>query len=234
MILTDEKEKKPKKKTEEEKNPDAADVSMEELDDTVLLSLINGAESKESKPRIMGIYGDITSEKCADAIYHMLILKDSGKQFEKEDPEEEDSKEIEVYEPFQFLLSTFGGSALDMFAVYDMMRLIKKDCDIETMGLGKVMSAGVLLLAAGTKGKRKIGASCRVMIHGVISGQHGHLHDLKNEMEEAKVTEKMYVEALASETKMSAAYIRRLIKKRSNIYLDAKKALELGIVDEII
>ena len=57
---------------------------------------------------------------------------------------------------------------------------------------------------------------------------------MKNEMEEAKVTEKMYVEALASETKMSAAYIRRLIKKRSNIYLDAKKALELGIVDEII
>jgi ATP-dependent protease ClpP protease subunit len=51
----------------------------------------------------------------------------------------------------EFVLSTHGGSAEEMFAIYDVMRNVKKDCDIITSGLGKVMSAGVLLLAAGPR-----------------------------------------------------------------------------------
>ena len=31
------------------------------------------------------------------------------------------------------------------------MSNIKQDCDIQTIGIGKVMSAGVLILASGTK-----------------------------------------------------------------------------------
>ena len=98
-----------------------------------------------------------------------------------------------------------------MFSVYDIMRDIRDRCEIHTQGLGKVMSAAVLLLSAGTKGKRKIGKHCRVMIHGVISGQHGNISDLENEMEEAKWTQQQYVRALARETSMSQKYMRRSI-----------------------
>jgi len=185
-----------------------------------------GAAVIEAPPpelRAMSLYGDLEQERCADVIHSMLYLRETGlDQF------------TGACAPIDFYISTWGGSAADMFAIYDVMRQIKKDCDINTTGLGKVMSAGVLLLAAGTKGKRKIGKNCRVMIHGVVSGQHGNLLDLENEMEEAKWTQKRYVESLAGETKMTKRQIQKLMEKKINVYFDAKEAVKLGIADEVI
>ena len=53
------------------------------------------------------------------------------------------------------------------------------------------MSAGVLLLAAGTKGKRKIGKHCRIMMHSVIGGHVGPMHQLDNEMKEIKAIQEL-------------------------------------------
>ena len=114
------------------------------------------------------------------------------------------------------------------------MRTVREDCEISTLGLGKVMSAGVLLLAAGTKGKRRIGKNCRVMLHGVSAGQHGNISDLENEMAEAKWTQERLVICLSEETKMTKKHIKKLLAKRMNVYLTADEAVELGIADEIV
>ena len=121
-----------------------------------------------------------------------------------------------------------------MFAVYDTMRMVRDDsCDVITTGIGKVMSAGVLLLATGTKGKRRIGANCRIMLHGVASGHVGQIYSLENELEEVRWTQDQYIKALAQETDMTQKYIKKLIERRVNVYLTAKEAVELGIADEI-
>jgi len=177
--------------------------------------------------RVTGIYGDITEEKCSEAIYGLLALEQTGISSVSDDSEELKL----IIEPIDFYVSTYGGQASEMFAVYDMMRLIKGQIPIRTYGIGKVMSAGVLLLAAGTEGERRIGKNCRVMIHGVISGQHGHIADVENEFSEAKMTQKLYVEALVKETNMSEKEIRKMMNKKTNVYIDAEKAVELGIAD---
>jgi len=187
---------------------------------------------KES--RITGMYGDINEERCSEIVYSLLLLKDSGKNEILSDSNSEESQVEIYYDPIDFYISTYGGSAMDMFAVYDLMKSIIKDgCEINTHGIGKVMSAGVLLLAAGTKGKRKIGRNCRIMIHGVVSGQHGHLHDVENEFEEAKLTQKHYIKALSEETNMTQAYLKKLIGRKTNVYIDSKQAIELGIADDL-
>ena len=180
--------------------------------------------------RAVGLYGDVNEQKCSDALYGLLQLN-AARELVNSDPEDPDSELIEVVEPIDFYISTHGGHATEMFSLYDMMRVIRQETPLHTHGLGKVMSAGVLLLAAGTKGQRRIGRNCRVMIHGVISGQQGHLHDVENEFEEAKMTQKSYVKALAEETDMTARYIKKLMDKKTNVYLDAQKAVELGIAD---
>ena len=96
------------------------------------------------------------------------------------------------------------------------------------------MSAGVLLLAAGTKGERRIGKHCRVMIHGVVAGQHGHIADIENEFSETKNTQAMYIKALAEETDMTQKYIKKLMERKTNVYLDAEEAVSLGIADIIV
>jgi len=228
-----------KKKEEEAPEQDSVPPSEEDNqaaaeDLAFLLNLGGGGGDNTPKLRATGIYGDINEERCSEVLYSMLLLEKSGKQLEPSNPDDPESELIETYEPFEFYISTYGGSALDMFGLYDVMRQIKQNMPIHTIGLGKVMSAGTLLLAAGTKGHRRVGKYCRIMIHGVISGQHGHLADIENEFDEAKMTQKMYIRALAEETDMTEKYIRNLIKKKSNVYLSAEEAVDLGLADIII
>ena len=171
----------------------------------------------EEDLQLISLYGDVDEEKCLEVIHAMRILLAIK---EKETTENSE---------FEFLISTMGGSASDMFAIYDTMRMVKQDCDIVTRGLGKVMSAGVLLLAAGTKGKQ----NCRLMLHSVISGHVGELHNLENELEEVQWTQKQYIKALADETNMTEKYIKNLLNRKVNVYLTAAEAVEYGIADEV-
>ena len=193
-------------------------------------SIIHVLNSALDKPelRVTGIYGDINEEKCSETVWGLLALHETGKKYFKEEVSDE---LVEEYTPIDFYISSYGGSAAEMFSVYDVIRSLRDRTPVKTYGVGKVMSAGVLLLASGTKGERRIGKHCRVMIHGVISGQHGHIADVKNEFEETKVTQKLYIDALAEETNMTRAYIKRLMNRKTNVYMDAQEAVELGIAD---
>ena len=132
------------------------------------------------------------------------------------------------------VISSWGGIALDMFAIYDLMRLIRPAREIHTYGVGKVMSAGVLLLASGTKGQRRIGKHCRIMLHHVMSAEQGPLPNLQSTFKEAHVMEKMMFEAIAAETNLTIAELRRVCSKNIDIFFTAEEAVKMGIVDIII
>ena len=120
-----------------------------------------------------------------------------------------------------------------MFGIYDVMNFCKQFCDIQTIGLGKVMSAGTLLLAAGTKGKRYVGNHTRVMIHSVNGGSMGELHNLQNEMEQIAGLQESYIQAMSNETSMTKRQIQTLINRKVNVYLSSEEALEKGLADEV-
>lgn len=171
--------------------------------------------------RTIAMFGDVDEEKAGDMCMGLLMLTD----FSEKDP---------PYDPITFYLSTYGGSADEMFSIYDMMSVVKTKCEIHTIGLGKVMSAGTLLLAAGTKGQRKIGRHCRVMIHAVAAGSAGELHDIENEIKSIKHIQELYISALSKETCMTKRTIQKLLDRKVNVYLTAEEAVEYGIADIII
>ena len=187
----------------------------------------------EPKLRTVGIMGEINEEGGAEIVFGLLSLQNSAVHFEPVDIEDEDSEMKEVIMPIDMVISTPGGNADDMFAIYDTMRMIREEMPIKTRGIGKVMSAGVVLLAAGTKGERSIGKNCRIMLHSVIGGHVGPMHQLDNEMEEIRNIQDQYISVLAEETKMTKRYLRNLMKKKVNVYLSATEAVELGIADKI-
>jgi ATP-dependent Clp protease protease subunit len=187
----------------------------------------------EPKLRTVGIMGEINEEGSAEVVFGLLSLQNSAVHYEPVDIEDEESDIKEVIMPIEMVISTPGGNADDMFAIYDTMRMIRKDVPIRTRGIGKVMSAGVVLLAAGTKGERSIGKNCRVMLHSVIGGHVGPMHQLDNEMQEIRNIQDQYISVLAEETKMTKRYLQSLLKKKVNIYLSATEAVELGIADKI-
>jgi ATP-dependent Clp protease protease subunit len=179
------------------------------------------AQAQQPDLRVIGLFSDVTDEKIAELIHAIIYL-------------DEVNRVTRNSKPIEFYISTYGGSADDMFGMYDIMRNVRERTEIHTVGLGKVMSAGVLLLASGTKGKRCIGKNCRVMIHSVIGGSHGPLHNLMNEMESIEQIQQMYSDALVAETNMTKKDLKKLLERKVNVYLTAEEAVELGIADIII
>ena len=195
-----------------EKVPQKEEVTKDEL--AAMIAPVNDI-------RTVALFGDVDEEKASDLCMGFLLLTDYS---QKEAP----------YDPITFYISTYGGSADEMFSIYDMMSVTKMKCEIETIGLGKVMSAGTLLLAAGTKGKRKVGRHCRIMIHAVAAGSSGELHNIENEVKSIKHIQELYINALSKETHMTKRMIQKLLDRKVNVYLSAEEAVEYGIADEII
>jgi ATP-dependent Clp endopeptidase proteolytic subunit ClpP len=189
-----------------------------------LLSLFN-----EDIPRIAGLYGEVNEENCKDLIGNLFALGNIKKTITNDDGEE-----AEITEPIEMIVSTEGGHVTEMFATFDVMEQVKKTCEIHTMGLGKVMSAGILLLAAGTKGKRKVGKHCRLMIHSISGGDFGSIKQLENNIKEVKWFQTQYTNALVANSNMSARQLKAIFRRKSDTYFDANQALKWGIVDEII
>ena len=206
------------KKTESE-SPEVAAQKIVVLDPSAFVEEL----ADEPEPmNTIGLFCDVTEEKVAEVIHGLLYL------------DHLDSATPEKRKPIDFYVSTYGGSADDMFSLYDIMRNIKTNNEIHTIGMGKVMSAGVLILAAGTHGQRKIGKNCRVMIHSVLGANHGSLHNMMNEMEAIEQLQEMYIDCLSAETKMSKSQIKKMLDRKVNVYLTAEEAVELGIADIII
>lgn len=203
----------------------SSENSKSSKDKMVLLdpALLQALAPPEPDLRVVGLFTDVHEEKVAELVHGFLHL-DEMNQLSEETHQQ----------PIKFYISTYGGNADDMFALYDVIRQVKSTSEVHTIGLGKVMSAGVLLLASGTKGKRQIGKNCRVMIHSVMGGNHGSLHNMMNELEAIEQLQDMYCDALISETKLTRARLKKMIERKVNVYLSAEEAVELGIADIII
>lgn len=230
------KTKKTKKKIEEEEilEEESSEESSEEVieeseesteeEQLTLMDLLTGGSGGAKTPEARSIMfvGEVSEERAADLISALLVLSQT------KDPEAERAEPIKLY------ISTYGGSADEMFGIYDVVNYCKQFCDIETIGLGKIMSAGTLMLACGTKGRRKLGRHCRVMIHAVNGGQVGDIHNLQNELEQTVGLQDSYIQALSAETNMTKRQIQTLINRKVNVYLTAEEAIEKGLADEIL
>jgi ATP-dependent Clp protease protease subunit len=127
-------------------------------------------------------------------------------------------------------IDTYGGSIDSALFMYDVLKSCY--CPIVTIGIGKVMSAGVLLLAAGDKNKRYITENTRVMIHEVSGGTVGTVSEMDVSVKESKRMQRIYAKLLSDETGKSKTQITKDMK--ADYYMSAKEAVEYGIADLIV
>ncbi len=222
MTKVTKKTKKTKKDKEKEVPPEVEEMEeSEEATAADLLTLLAGAAEENPEARSIYFSGDLNEERGAEIITALLVLS------------KQKNSEGEI-DPIKLYVSTYGGAADEMFAIYDVINHIKaQGVIIETIGLGKVMSAGTLMLACGTKGHRRVGAHTRIMIHSVAGGSMGELHSIKNELEQMNILQESYIQAMSNETEMSKKQIQNLINRKVNVYLSAVEAIEKGLADEV-
>ena len=199
----------------------------EEDDEESSEELLEEEFQEEEEPPLLGLCSDINEESLKELAYGFLTLNGGRIMHSEEDP-------LEDLQDIEFFISSNGGSVSDMFAIYDLMRLVKENRDIATYGYGRVASAAVPLLAAGTPGKRHLAKHARVMLHHCSSDVGGTHPTIRANFAELKKVEAMMIQLLADNSKVSVGEYYNIFSKNTDEYFSAEEILEMGLVDKII
>jgi ATP-dependent Clp protease protease subunit len=169
--------------------------------------------SRLLQDRIIFIGGEINDTVASLVIGQLLYLQG-------ENPD----KDIDMY------INSPGGEVMAGLAVYDTMQLIKPD--VRTYCVGKSVSMGAILLAAGASGKRSALPNSRVMIHQPLGGTYGAVSDVDIFTRELLRTRDRINEILAHHTGQDVETIKRDTER--DRWMTADEAKEYGLVDEVV
>ena len=136
-------------------------------------------------------------------------------------------------DPIQIYLNSDGGAATGLANIYDVMQMITSP--IHTVCIGKCYSAAAVLLASGTKGERYAFKNSNIMIHGIQAGFPIPGHDMtssRNYFQFLEENNDSIMKILAHHTGHSLEKVKEDCKQ--DLWLNAKQALEYGIIDQIL
>lgn len=167
--------------------------------------------SRLLQDRIIILFGEITDATSASIISQLLFLSST-----------DEKKDIYIY------INSPGGSVTAGFSIYDTMKYIKPR--VVTIGMGLCASMGAFLLSSGDK--RYALENTKVMIHQPLGGAKGQATDIMIVAEEIISIKKKLNEILSKNTKQPLSKIEQDTER--DFYMDSNKALEYGIIDEII
>jgi ATP-dependent Clp protease protease subunit len=137
---------------------------------------------------------------------------------------EDSEKEINMY------INSPGGQVYAGFAILDTMNMISNP--ISTVAVGVTASFGTVLLTAGTKGRRFALPHATIHMHQPLGGAQGQATDIEIAARQILRQKALLNDILAKSTGQPLEVIERDIDR--DFYLDAKAAVEYGLVDEVL
>jgi ATP-dependent Clp protease, protease subunit len=137
---------------------------------------------------------------------------------------EDATKDINLY------INSPGGVIYAGLAIYDTMQWVKPD--VSTVCVGMAMSMGAVLLAAGQKGKRFVLPNSTVLIHQPLGGAEGQAADIEITAREILRLRSSIYDILSNHTGQTRERIMQDADR--NYFLNARQAVEYGLVDEIL
>jgi ATP-dependent Clp protease protease subunit len=158
----------------------------------------------------------VVDDKSAKDVVSKLLLLDADK------PGEE----------IKFFINSPGGVVTSGMVMYDTMQMIKSP--VSTICMGLAASMGSILLSGGVKGKRYIYPHGEVMIHQPSLG--GYIQGVSADLEiQARQTLRVKEIGASILAKNCGKTVDQIMKDFDRDYwMDAKQAIEYGIVDRIV
>jgi len=134
------------------------------------------------------------------------------------------------------VVDSYGGAVYSLMRMLDTITAAKTSgATIITIGKGKMMSCGSVLVAAGTKGYRYTQPQSSMMVHEVSSGGRGKCVELLNDVAETNRLNDILLHKLAEFAGKQKKYFIDLIHQvgHADIFLSAKDTVQLGLIDFI-
>lgn len=172
-------------------------------------------DKKFLEQRKIFLWGVVDDDSSRDIVNRLLYL-------DSVDP----GKEI------TFFINSPGGMVTSGMVIYDTMQMIQSP--VSTVCMGLAASMGSILLSGGKKGRRFIYPSGEVMIHQPSIGgmMRGTSADLEIQAKQIKKTKELGAKILAENC--GQKYEKILKDFDRDYWMDAKEAIEYGIVDNIM
>lgn len=177
-------------------------------------------DSSEVKRNHLYLEGSITQENISDLLseidrvsYDIIKIKF---QFDLED--------IPIY----LHINSEGGEVHQAFRVVDKIK--RNPVKVVTIGDGFVGSAATFIMIAGHH--RQSTPNTHFLIHQLSSGCQGKISDLKDSTKNCKRIQERIARYYTEWTKLDTKKVESMLRKEREF--DAEKALEFGLVDELI
>lgn len=171
-------------------------------------------QSRLIKDRVIYLSEPVTNDVAAVIVPLLFMMNNENKE-----------------EKISIWINSPGGDAYAFLAIYDMMQMVQ--APIETVCIGKAMSAGALLMAAGTKGKRIATPHAKFMIHQMqVSLPDGAMPDLMNSVKSVVQMNNEIIEIFARHTGHTLEKV--LADCDRDLELTAEEAIKYGIIDKIV
>lgn len=131
-------------------------------------------------------------------------------------------------EPITIVLNSDGGCMFEMFAIIDYIKSLKVKVNIIVRG--QAMSAAAMILATAT-GSRICSKHSTIMLHQASGGRYGKNSDIQASAKQYKKMEDDSLILLSESTNKDIDWWRD--NTRTDLFLSAEEALELGLIDLI-
>jgi ATP-dependent Clp protease protease subunit len=194
---------------------DDEDDEKEETPKSDLMMFSKKLEKYFFDKRSVYLWGVVDDKSARDVVSKLLLL-DADKSGDD----------------IKFYINSPGGVVTSGMVIYDTMRMLKSP--VVTICMGLAASMGSILLSGGVKGKRLIYPHGEVMIHQPSLGGHiqGVSADLEIQAKQTKRVKELGAKILADNCGKTMTQILKDFDR--DYWMDAKEALEYGIVDSIV
>lgn len=130
--------------------------------------------------------------------------------------------------PITLLISSPGGSVAAGLALIDVMRGLS--CPVNTVAAGTAASMAAVILAAGSH--RSAYPHAYVLIHQLMGGSEGQQTDIEIAAQHTAELRCVLDGLLAEHSNVSAEEVHAMTER--DCWCTAERALELGLIDEIL
>lgn len=181
----------------------------------------------EIEPRNLYIIGDIDQKSLSDTLKGIIKINESDLKLEG-------LAKLNGFsytpEPIKIYIESYGG---DLTPTRGLIGLIEQSkTPVHTIAVGAVMSCGFMILISGHK--RFCYEHSTPLYHQISTFPWGALKTVDENVKQSKKLQKWIEDYVLVKTKMTKKQLKKFYKCKKDFYMSSKKALKLGVVDEII
>ena len=143
--------------------------------------------------------------------------------------------EAQIIRPaINIYLNTVGGYIYDMFSIYDEIKKLTSEYIVNIYCVGKIMSAGTIIMLATDLEHRFAYQNTTFMYHTLSGGAFGKIKEMEEDVEESKRLHKLMWNIFKEKTEIPEEKLDEIYKCKKDWFITADQAKKFKVVSKII